>query len=342
MSWLKCFLILLVLPLTLRAEEVRWTRLGIQFTADASVFDSKKSELLGISDEIADLATTVLGEIPPEIAAPFQRESLVFSFIKQASTDAVFYPPGELRKSEEFIITVNPALIHSPSFERLLAHELFHAVHYLHNKRELSWVREGLAQLFESHLYGGFNPSTVVTALTTNEFPLESDFDVTDYQREKYGNTFLFFYYLSTHCDPDRTLLWRMVTHGSTGRAGIDRILQPSHCGDFLKAAEDFSVAKIVNTYSGNSQSDQTFLIPSLAKFTIDPRLESRIQWEALGSFQPQRLSMKRALELSRSAPQDAHFWAIERRYPNRVKQITVRELRDLDAGWDIGIVRTR
>ncbi len=322
-----------------------WKRLGVRFEAETTLFNARKSELQKSSGEIADLISTVLAEFPNEISKDFDEKKLLIIFAKNASTDAVFYPPGELRKTSDFIITVNPSLIESPSFERLLAHEIFHAVHFTFNPDELDWIREGMAQLFESRLYGGFNQAHVVEALTKSNFPLEAEFDINSYQKEKYGNTFLFFYFLSTHCDPQRDLLFKMIQNGLYGRAGIDSVLANSPlqiCSSFAKAAEGFSVAKMVNAYSGTNQSAETFIIPAMQEMGVDPTLEASYTWNKIGSFQPKRISKARALILSATSPADAHFWGLEKRFPNRVKRLIPSEISGLKDGWDIGIIRTR
>lgn len=321
-----------------------WSRLGVRFEAETVLFNARKAELQKSSGEIADLISTVLAEFPSEISREFDENKLLIVFGKNASTDAVFYPPGTLRRTKDFIITVNPSLIESPNFERLMAHEFFHVIHFIHNPDELDWIREGMAQLFEARLYGGFNQAQVVEALTKSNFPLEADFDINSYQKEKYGNTFLFFLFLTTHCDPQRDLLWKMIQNNLYGRAGIDSVLNSTLplCSSFASAAEGFSVAKMVNAYSGTGQSADTFIIPVMQEMSIDQTMESTLTWNKIGSFQPKRVSKARALILSASTPPDAHYWGLERRFPNRVKRIQVNDINNLREGWDIGIIRTR
>ena len=322
-----------------------WSRLGIRFEAESTLFHTRKSELQKSSGEIADLISTVLAEFPNEISKDFDEKNLLILFAKNASTDAVFYPPGALRKNNDFIIAVNPSLIESPNFERLLAHEIFHAVHFTHNPDEVDWIREGMAQLFETRLYGGFNQAHVVEALTKSNFPLEADFNINSYHKEKYGNTFLFFYFLSTHCDPQRDLLFRMIQNGLYGRAGIDSVLVHSSlqiCTSFGKAAEAFSLAKMVNAYSGTNQSAETFILPAILEMRVEPTLEASYTWNKIGSFQPKRVSKARALVLSKTSPADAHYWGLEKRFPNRVKRLQINDISALKEGWDVGIIRSR
>ncbi|WPU65222.1 hypothetical protein [Peredibacter starrii] len=337
------------------AANVRWSRLGFVFEAKDELYRNQQQDLLLASTDIAEqLSDIQLSKLPSEARDKIKHKTITLIFEKNASTDAVFYPPGTKagRGNDEWIITLNPALISTPDYLKIISHEYFHAVHYSINPNEVSWVREGLAQLFEYRLYNGFNFAHTHAGLTKNEFPLEAEFDINDYRPEKYGNTLLYFYYLTSHCDKDDTLFWTLVNSGGSGRDGINRALQLENssiplCRDFSSSAEGFSLAKMANSYSGFEQSSLTFIMPSSHRLQIDAQKELSLLanpdkfWSSIQSYQPQRLSLKTAQELIKTAPASFKWWGLEKNYPNRIKALKPQDLMTLSPAWDVGVLAT-
>lgn len=334
------------------AWAVNWERLGINFESDPETYRFYKQNLLRASAEIASSLSAIMEEeIPNDIMAKFSDKKLTIVFQKNSATDAMFFPPRSFRQSvgEEWIITINPAVVTDANYHRLVTHEFFHAVHHANSPKEETWVREGMAQLFESNLFGGANQAHVIASLTKSEFSLEEDFNVNDYKPEKYGNTFLYFQYLSNQCAQNKDFLWDLMKTEATGRQGIDIYLRgksnKAQCQSFIKSAGAFSLARLVNTYSGFEQNESTFLTPNTYKLEVSTTMDKLIQkdprgfFKSLKAFRPVKLSLQSAELLSKFSTESSEWWAIEKSYPYRVKQVSPLEVPNLSKSWDIGLV---
>lgn len=327
------------------AGAVKWSRLGFTFEARAELYQTQQQKLLLASTDIAETLSEIqLEKLAPDIREQIKNKPIVLIFEKNSATDAMFFPPGTKRDGAEWIITLNPVLLDTPNYQRIIVHEYFHAAHHSVKPNEKSWVREGLAQLFEYQVYGGFNFAHIHAGLTESNFPLEASFDVNNYQPEKYGNTLLYFYYLTTHCDKNEQLFWALTQSEDNGREGITQALQAaSTCRDFASTATGFSLAKIMNSYSGFDQSAQTFIHASAQRLSIDSQNEKKAlaypesYWKNIKAYQPQRLSQLTAIELAKSAPETTKWWGVEKNYPNRIKAIKPTEISTLAKSWDIG-----
>lgn len=351
------FLIYLVavnaLATTDSLRPARWSRLGIQFEATSEVFQGSQAQLLSASAEIAETITKLQEEHLKAVHKTFLRDhSLVVLFEKTSATDAVFYPPRTLRpENEEWFITVSPGILSSPTYLKIVAHEYFHAVHFALNPGELDWVREGMAQLFEHLVFGGFNTAHVHSSLTQSEHGLEEAFDPSTYIPEKYGNTLLYFYYVNSQCSFDNQFFWGHLLEGASGRSGISRTLAKlaspeAHCRSFESTATAFSVARLVNNFSGYDQSSATSIL------TVDQRLptnrdrERRLlanptdHWRKLSAWRPIRITLPTAMILAPSAPSDVKWFGLENSYPHRVRELTPRDLGRLPSKWDVGFIR--
>ncbi len=331
----------------------RWNRLGISFEARTEVFRSSQSQLLSASTEIAYAITNLQEEHLNAVHDTFLKDhALVILFEKNSGTDAMFFPPKTLRPdSEEWIISLSPGLLSSPTYLRIVAHEYFHAVHFALNPGELDWIREGLAQLFEHIVFGGFNAAHVHASLTNSDYGLEETFDPNSYSPEKYGNTLLYFYYINTQCSLNNALFWNQIRASSPGRSGISNTLSKlasplAHCRNFETSAAAFSVARLVNAFSGFEQSSATSILNTDKRLSIDPTFERRLianpleYWRRLKHWRPIRITSPTALIIAPSSPIDIRWLGLERAYPYRVRELGSRDLRGLGPKWDVGLFR--
>lgn len=323
---------------SLASEMFSWSKLGIYYEANSSWYSSNKDLAEKVGIEISDLITELFqNEIPPQYSDIVLQKKIVIIFEKSAETDAVFFPPKKyLPTRDEWIITINPALLNSPDYLRIISHEFFHAIHYAINPNEKDWIREGLAQLFEYKIHNSINKKNLHSALTKSEYPLETEFNISNYNSEKYGNSFLYFYYLATHCSSIENTLWNLVKSSESGRESINSFLKDissnkSECKNFSSSAESFSLAKAINSYTGYEQTNKYFLISS--SFTMQKEVNLS---KALPSFMPERLSLETVKKFYTLIPANIQLWAFEKNFPNRFKKIQVQDLTKLSSDWDI------
>lgn len=354
MKWLGVFLLLSSLSTWVMASEkesMTWSRLGIQFEASNDLYHHQQLKLLSASTDIAETISNIKDEFLPSLVREyFKTKKLIIIFEKKSDTDAMFFPPGTLRESaiEEWIITLNPAVTDSQNYLRIIAHELFHAVHHLYNPEEETWIREGMAQIFENMVFGGFNYAHIHAGLTKSNFPLEAHFDHHQYEAEKYGNTLLYFHYLNSHCGLDSALFWTMLENREPGRNGItealNRINSPHPvCQNFTTSASGYSLAKLVNNYSGFEQSPHTYILSSDQRLSYNKVIDEQILdapvlfWSEFAPYRPMKVSLVSAIMLAPTAPSETQWWALEKNYPNRVKQIQPSEMSQLSNSWEVG-----
>src|SRR6218665_3793936 len=103
---------------------------GLHFEVDSSLYDEKSDLYKTAKNDIADTINMLHAEYLPEVAKEkIKDKKVVVLFENSGSTDAKFYPPGTKRASnaDEWIITLNPALITTKKYLRIFAHEYFHA-----------------------------------------------------------------------------------------------------------------------------------------------------------------------------------------------------------------------
>lgn len=252
---MRLFIALILISLPVQAAE--WLAQGRRFVApDALVSGTNPfrevSERIG--EHLSRLHDAHFADTP---------EATVISFEPSMNVDAVFYPAGRYEGavagiSRSNVIVVNPRLVRSPSLLRLVGHEYFHVIHWAHDKTQMDWVREGLAQLFEKEIYGGISTSNLRAALTQSRHALEESFDVNDYQAERYGNAFLFFHFMKETCDAQE--MWNAFFHlppgVAPGRDSVQSVLRllrspVSECNDVRDLMSRFVVAKLTNQRGG-------------------------------------------------------------------------------------------
>lgn len=174
---------------------------------------------------------------------------------------------------DQKIILINNKLIHSSEYEYVLAHEIFHAIHNEFNPNEQSWIKEGLAQLFEFFIFNRYNTTNVSASFNTNTY-FFSEYTFTNADRPLYGLHFLYFYYLIRQCG-GKDLFWKLMTSKKTlsGISLIDKSLESTlnrkeQCKNFSNSFIYFNLSRVINSYNiVNGELDDSFyLIPSTIK----------------------------------------------------------------------------
>jgi hypothetical protein len=239
--------------LSLGASAATWESGGIRFGVP---------ENFGrIDNKTKDTATQIAAHIKRLRTEHFNDFTDIVSITFEATrdSDALFYPAGLYEGSvdgipvEHAVISLNPRLINDTRIWRLVGHEFFHAVHHKNSPRELSWVREGLAQKFEYDVYGAINPTNVRAAISGSRRALEEDFDTFSVSAERYGNTFLFFQHWESRCGTEN--IWEHflnLKEDMIGSEAIDTLLQEarstqSACVDAKSLMTDFVWEKLIN-----------------------------------------------------------------------------------------------
>ena len=216
----------------------------------------KANEIFGFFDE------KISPNIPDALKNKITQRWIKIEFEKDLEKGALFI--DHPNKSEPLILRVRSTLVNDPTFFRLLTHEWFHALHYVVHPDEPSWVREGLAQVFESIVLGGYNGPNLIDALERSTTRLDYDFKIYQVNREAYGHTFLYFYYLYQKCGK-QDVFWKMVEQG-VEFALSQMVNKPNYCSDFKTSVVYAELARFHNrkVKSANGTTDEYFIIPEL------------------------------------------------------------------------------
>jgi len=229
--------------------------------------------------------------VPKEITSKLEDYNLIINIEKNASVHGLFYPGVEYPSSpyenreNELHLSFDPTFLSSPFFLRFFSHELFHAIHYVLNPGEEVWIREGLAQLFEMKMYNSTNSDNLLTALSYSTTSLFGSFDIFNVNKEQYGHSLLYFYYLNSKCASNDDLFWDLTKSKAMGGKrlqGVEAInfvlsqkrdvSQANHniCKNFKASADHFMIARVMNKYSGFDQDGSFFIMESAVRMNTD------------------------------------------------------------------------
>ena len=333
-------LLILCLSITAKADELKWTRLGFEFECSPQICTTGvPQEFKNQSTMIANHVSMILAnKIPQDVKDLVITKKLIFYFGKKLQPDAFFMPPQK-DGDEDHLIVINPDVFTNPKLYNLISHEYFHFIHYQFNPDEKDWIKEGLAQYFEFMISGQINNQHVEKALSSSNFPLESDFNIEKYEPEKYGNSFLFFYNLFQKCIDDQKL-WDYIKSKRSGREGIEfllslRKISKAYCQSFNAIATNYSFSKIFNTYTGYEQKKDFFLIPVLTLFS-SKKTKPEIQQV---KYKPLRMSSDQAKAIPLRYFENAVLISIQNDYPNQTSSLKPTDIQKLTPNQDLGVV---
>jgi ribosomal protein L25 (general stress protein Ctc) len=227
----------------------------INFTIEKKVFNElSTTQQQAISQKVQELNSffeaDVYPQIPETIKLKIKDLKVTINFSDKAGRDGLFIPGLE---DHQHKIVVQLIQINTNGIKALLAHEFFHAVHFEINPNEATWVREGMAQLFEYITTDQLNGSNLRAAIENPLTPLIGKYDINNANAAQYGHNMLYFYYLFKHCGGDN-FFWSLA-EGKDDLKGaylIDSILANANssnieCRSFTSSAISFEVAKIQN-----------------------------------------------------------------------------------------------
>jgi hypothetical protein len=262
----------------------------------------------------------ILPRAPRRARAALAERGLELAFIPAATIDGLFLAleAGPLR------IELREDLLGSPALRPLVAHEAFHALHFLLHPDEEPWVREGLAQNFERLVTGRHNGVHVQAAFVRPSVPLMSEYDPERAEPAAYGHSLLYFHYLLERCGGE-AMLWE-ITEGFPGRfgeRGIDAALAAnaaSHgpeCATFAASARAFQIARAHNRVDPRTGSRTNFLLATSFRARAGRDAPPIERLRALPRLTPVLLEGRAASSTS-VPPGLTRIW-LETRFPYRV-----------------------
>lgn len=255
----------MVFTASIRAEEL------VHFSIDKKVYENlSNSQQTNLSQKAGELTrfveSTLLQKIPAPIREKISDLKITVQLTDEPGRDGLFIP----QESHEQKILVQLNQIYSNGIKALLAHEIFHVIHFYLNPDEMPWMREGMAQLFEFITTDELNGMNVSAAVANPMTPLLGDYDINQTSRAQYGHDLLYFYYLYSQCGKD-TLFWNLVTgvkeNKLFGSYLIDEVLSRTNstkiqCTNFEESAISFEAAKVHNQL-------QYYVKPEMERFFI-------------------------------------------------------------------------
>lgn len=253
------------------AAQSNMVSFGVDKNVYAKMSEDQKNKLIQKIQELNEfIESNIKTKIPSDILN-LTDFKIKISFTDKAGRDGLFVPKEE--GEHEHKITLQLVQVYSSGIKALLAHEIFHAIHFEINPNEAAWVREGMAQVFEYMTTGELNGRNLSAAVSNPLTPLLGTYDVDNSDPAQYGHNQLYFYYLYSHCGKEN-LFWKLAAgkneNGEKGSFLIDTILAEMkstklECKDFAESAIAFEVAKVNNKYQydNDDAKEMYFLYPS-------------------------------------------------------------------------------
>jgi hypothetical protein len=329
----RLFLIFLIIVLwqpILSQENTHQTLLSSShffFSVSRDVYEKNDPKIWSdmsppLAEVINFLEKKVWPEFPPGISRPMFPVSIILK--PDINPQGITWPSGE--------IWINLQAALRSEGKRLLAHEYFHVVHRDSNPQEESWVREGLAQLFEYLILGSLHSQNVDAALENTWMPFWYQYDGQKKDSSaQYGLHLLYFYYLYEQCGKD-ILFWRLVQGWDkgttlTGEANITAQLASMHsrreqCQDFRSSLIHFLVARIHNhiIYVRGTDQRRFYLLPKKKAAVVKSIQNLLKNWEQI----PQGVAVEISLDqesIAREKCSTCPIFYSQNEFPFRVDQ---------------------
>lgn len=203
--------------------------------------------------EISELIHTIkVKNLPAPILKKIKTYKVQIEIKENIRPIAYFVYPEKQSIKEKLKIYINPFLIDSPDLKRLVTHEFFHSIHFILNKKEDEWVREGLAQMFEYYILRRPNGKHLNAGLKSPSISLFSNYDHSKGISEVYGHSLLYFHYLLRECG-GKNLFWTIATSNTQdGLHSVNQSLKSAkikkpQCKNVTQSILYFEMAKIHN-----------------------------------------------------------------------------------------------
>jgi len=335
--------ILLFLSLSLFASPSLWAQTVLTESDSNIVLHVETDSGLNTNDlqsrahAIVDFVENKLyPKVPSALLAKVKAKTLRIEITSNLKAKGGLFDPEQSQK-DELVLQIRKNLFADDSIFRLIAHEWFHALQFVIHPDEPSWVREGLAQVFETIAMGGFNGPNLLAALDASTTSLEYDFNPKKTEREAYGHTFVYFYFLYKNCGGD-SLFWK-IAESATNRFGADTINaalkgnSKKECSDFETTVLDAELARFHNhkIYGKDTQTDLYWLTPEFERTpkVVEEGVLDRSVIDALPVHRPLLLkkSYRSALKPFLKDPK-LEIYTLSKTYPYRI-------IRGLSSGSD-------
>jgi hypothetical protein len=196
-------------------------------------------------------------------------------------------------------INLGKSLVIEGNWKNVLAHEVFHYVHFLVNPDEPTWMREGLAQYFEHQVTKRPPGQIALAALQAIQTPLMGDYKACQINEPQYGHDFWFFDFVARNCGGVGTIDEILKPSTIKGEAKLTRVLShltgvPAVCRDFRSLALAFEVARAHNqmvfaktpSFLAGETKEDFFLVWPVGQFLKPLSLPSP-NIEKLSLFEP-------------------------------------------------------
>lgn len=320
---------------------------GIDKTVYSKMSEDQKNKLLQRVQELNTfIEEQVRTKIPAELIEKTQALKIKISLTDKPGRDGLFVP----QDSGEHTISIQLVQVYSNGAKALIAHEIFHAIHYQINPDEAAWVREGMAQLFEFITTNELNGRNLSAAISNPLTPLLGNYDVEQNDPAQYGHNQLYFNYLYSHCGKDQ-FFWKLAAGKDQGALKgsflIDAILSEMNlsqgeCKDFTESAIAFEIAKVHNKFQYANQAEKSKyyifssdIAPNFAKTNSPEDLKITIQnLPVLSSF---RMPLKKFIEQKGECKNCAIYFA-DNDFPYGV----IEDMPATPATFDVILVKLR
>ena len=315
-----------------------------RFAIDKNTYEKlsknqKDSLSLKINELTKFIDNNLKTKLPADILDLIKNLKVKISLTDKPGRDGLFAP----QESGEHIISIQLVQIYSNGIKALLAHEIYHAIHFHLNPDEAAWVREGMAQLFEFITTGETNGMNLYAAINNPMTPLLGNYSPEEDNRAQYGHNQIYFYYMYTHCGKDN-FFWKLTkglgNEGLKGSFLIDAILDemnlsPSECKNFTESAISLEVAKLHNQmqFQKTNEKQKYFIFtgeitPKLPKASSEEELKAIIlNMPVLSSY---RLPLKDYLLYKGDYSNFEIFYA-SKTYPYSVSVEMPQKTNDID-----------
>lgn len=185
--------------------------------------------------------------LPPSVKEMLDDEKLTIEVQLKNAQGASFQGGKNASK-----ITVNINSLLQNDGQSLFFHEFFHFIHYLYRPQEESWLKEGMAMLFEYYLTKHIHWKAAKAFRENSQRPLVVPYDPFKPNLADYGQSFFFLYYIQNKCGAI-PLLWKL-TQSTEEAKGIDFVQslleQYPTCQDFYSTHCNFLIARSHNKMS--------------------------------------------------------------------------------------------
>lgn len=314
------------------ASELLYSAADIQLRWEATGRNSSE-DLVRHQGRAAEIAafyrTRVLPSIPASLWNGASPPFVSVRFRSDLPTDGGLFIPSA-SPSRVITLQIHSSLILSEDSERTFAHEYFHALHWILNPDEPAWLKEGLAQLFETRVYtqGKFNTNHLAAGFASPSTSLIDEIRVDQISPAHYGHLLMYFWYLYQRCGGE-DLFWRLAAPRSEtyGILTIESALRArgitkKGCRGFSDSVAEFELARALNTRTLEGEdSERWFLLhSSLAKLKFEKTFPNQAAWTNTESWTPYFIAAENTLTDVKGYAGARVWWLTPGLYPKAVE----------------------